>query len=247
MDGSGGRKAPVVFFIHTMSLGKDKNYNTIIRGYSMHKPLAFLITTAAFGDIIGDPTDYMSYEVWSQSEEGFYAATVSSAVYTEPEQQDIVGLPEGAMLVTISVENDAESMLAIEDLDIYVGESTSEIAALVMPGYFFDNPDKDRIFDPFYNAPDYVDFAYETGLFSWDWGFSDDTTTDSLAPGESATVWIVAWAEDYTTSPAVLQGDGGVAVFESFVPDFDSIIIPAPGALAIGGMGVLMGGRRRRA
>jgi hypothetical protein len=213
----------------------------------MHKPLAFLITTAAFGDIIGDPTDYMSYEVWSQSEEGFYAATVSSAVYTEPEQQDIVGLPEGAMLVTISVENDAESMLAIEDLDIYVGESTSEIAALVMPGYFFDNPLEDKLFDPFYNAPDYVDFAYETGLFSWDWGFSDDTTTDSLAPGESATVWIVAWAEDYTTSPAVLQGDGGVAVFESFVPDFDSIVIPAPGALAIGGMGVLMGGRRRRA
>ena len=165
----------------------------------MLRPLALLITTAALRDIIGDPTDYMSYEVWSQSEEGFYAATVFSAVYTEPEQQDIVGLPEGAMLVTISVENDAESMLAIEDLDIYVGESTSEIAALVMPGYFFDNPLGDKLFDPFYNAPDYVDFAYETGLFSWDWGFSDDTTTDSLAPGESATVWIVAWAEEYTT------------------------------------------------
>ena len=97
------------------------------------KPLALFFTTAAFADIIGDPTDYMSYEVWSQSEEGFYSATVSSAVYTEPEQQDIVGLPEGAMLVTINVENDEESMLAIEDLDIYVGESTSEIAALVMP------------------------------------------------------------------------------------------------------------------
>ena len=65
----------------------------------------------------------------------------------------------------------------------------------------FDNPLEDRLFDPFYNAPDYVDFAYETGLFSWDWGFSDDTTTDSLAPGESATVWIVAWADEYTTAP----------------------------------------------
>ena len=151
------------------------------------------------------------------------------------------------MLVMINVENDEESMLAIEDLDIYVGESPSEIAALVMPGYFFDNPDKDRLFDPFYNAPDYVDFAYETGLFSWDWGFSDDSTTDSLAPGESATLWIVAWADEYTTSPGVIQGEGGVTVFESFVPVFDSIVIPAPGALMVGGMGVLMGGRRRRA
>ena len=210
------------------------------------KPLALFFTTAAFADIIGDPTDYMSYEVWSQSEEGFYSATVSSAVYIEPEQQDIVGLPEGAMLVTINVENDEESMLAIEDLDIYVGESTSEIAALVMPGYFFDNPDKDRLFDPFYNAPDYVDFAYETGLFSWDWGFSDDTTTDSLAPGESATLWIVAWADEYTTSPAVLQGEGGVTFFESFVPDLETIVVPAPGALALGGLSILTGGRRRR-
>ena len=212
----------------------------------MLRPLALLITTAAFGDIIGNPEDYMSYNVWSQDEEGFYEATVSSAVYTEPEQQDVVGLPEGAMLVTVTVENEWYSTMAIEDLDIYVGESTSEIAALVMPGYFFDNPDKDRLFDPFYNAPDYVDFAYETGLFSWDWGFSDDTTTDSLAPGESATVWIVAWAEEYTTAPAILQGDGGVAVFETFIPDLETIPVPAPATLALGGAGILFGGRRRR-
>ena len=213
----------------------------------MFRPLALLITTAALGDIIGDPTDYMSFNVWSQDEEGFYEATVSTAVYTEPEQQDVVGLPDGAMLVTLTIENEFYSTMAIEDLDIYVGESTSEIAALVMPGYFFDNPDKDRLFDPFYNAPDYVDFAYETGLFSWDWGFSDDSTTDSLAPGESATLWVVAWADEYTTSPGVIQGEGGVTVFESFVPDFDSIVIPAPSALIIGSMGVMMGGRRRRA
>ena len=212
----------------------------------MLRTLALFFTTAALGDIIGDPTDYMSYQVWSQSEEGFYSATVSSAVYTEPEQQEVVGLPDGAMLVMINVENDEESMLAIEDLDIYVGESTSEIAALVMPGYFFDNPLEDRLFDPFYNAPDYVDFAYETGLFSWDWGFSDDSTTDSLAPGESATVWILSWAENYTTAPGVLQGDGSATVFETFMPDLESVPVPAPGALALGGLSILTGGRRRR-
>ena len=212
----------------------------------MLRPFTLLITTAALGDIAGDPTAFMSYDIWSQDEDGFFSATVSSAVYTEPEQQEVIGLPDGALLVTVTIENDWESTLPIEDLDIYVGESTSDISALVMPGYFTDEP-VERQMEYFYNAPDYVDFAYETGLFSWDWGFSDDATTDSLAPGESATLWIVAWADEYTTSPGVIQGEGGVTVFESFVPDFDSIIIPAPGALVVGGMGVLMGGRRRRA
>ena len=212
----------------------------------MHKPLALLITTAAFGDLAGDPTAFMSYNVWSQDEDGFFSATVSSAVYTEPDQQEVVGLPEGAMLVTIKVENDWQSTASIEDLDIYVGESTSEIAAFVMPGYFTEEP-LERQFETFYNAPDYVDFAYETGLFSWDWGFSDDSTTDSLAPGESATVWIVAWADDYTTSPGVLQGEGSATIFESFMPDLETVPIPSPGVLAMGAFGVAFGGRRRRA
>ena len=87
----------------------------------MLRPFALLITTAAFGDIAGDPTALMSYDIWSQDEDGFFSAEVTSAVYTEPDQQDVVGLPDGAMLVTIKIENDFESTLAIEDLDIYVG------------------------------------------------------------------------------------------------------------------------------
>ena len=163
---------------------------------------------------------------------GFYEATVSTAVYTEPEQQDVVGLPDGAMLVTLTIENEFYSTMAIEDLDIYVGESTSEIASLA-PGYFFDNPDKDRLFDPFYNAPDYVDFAYETGLFSWDWGFSDD---------EQRTLWLRGNRQPFGSwlgqrsirQPRSSSRHGGVAVFETFIPDLETIPIPAPGALMVG-------------
>ena len=45
---------------------------------------------------------------------------------------------------------------------------------------------------------------------------------------------------------AALQGDGTATVFETFMPDLETIPVPAPGALALGGLSILTGGRRRR-
>ena len=75
----------------------------------------------------------------------------------------------------------------------------------------------------------------------------NDSTTNSLAPGETATVFIIAWADDYTTSPGVLQGEGSATIFESFMPDLETVPIPSPGVLAMGAVGIAFGGRRRRA
>ena len=125
MDGSGSLFGSRCLLYILCSNFKDKS-NIQLSGDSVCSEHLRYFSPAALGDIIGNPEDYMSYKVWSQDEEGFYEANVSSAVYTEPDQQEVVGLPEGAMLVTLTIENEFYSTMAIEDLDIYVGESTSE-------------------------------------------------------------------------------------------------------------------------
>ena len=56
-----------------------------------------------------------------QDEEGF-AKPMCPQQYTPNPKQEVVGLPEGAMLVTLTIENEWYSTMAIEDLDIYVGK-----------------------------------------------------------------------------------------------------------------------------
>ena len=148
---------------------------------------------------------------------------VSSAVYTESEQQEVVGLPDGALLVTITIENDWESTLAIEDLDIYVGESTSDISGLVMPGYFTDEPLKVKW--SIFTMPQTMWTLLTRQDSSHGISFSDDSTTDSWLRGNQRPFGF-SLTENYTSAPVFLQGDGSATVFETFMPDLESVPTP---------------------
>ena len=95
-------------------------------------------------------------QVWSQDEEGFYEANVSSTVYTEPEQQEVVGLPDGAMLVTLALKTNG-----IQQWQLKPSTFMLKTPLRLLPcsaGYFFDNPLKID-FLILFTMPRTVDFA----------------------------------------------------------------------------------------
>ena len=144
----------------------------------MMKYLTLTLATAALADIGGDPVASLESEIYGEN----WAATVRSSVYTENEQQDQLGLPDGSILITYTIYNSEESLSEIEDVDIFVGTKTEENSHLSVPGYF-QQPTGDENRQA-YNAPDYDDFAYETGMKNRDRGPEGNFLSSGLKTGE---------------------------------------------------------------
>jgi hypothetical protein len=206
----------------------------------MMKYLALTLATAALADIGGDPVALLESEIYGEN----WAATVRSSVYTENEQQDQLGLPDGSILITYTIQNSEESLSEIEDVDIFVGTKSEENSHLSIPGYF-QQPTGDENRQA-YNAPDFVDFAYETGLYNWDWGAEGNFFSSGLKPGEYATLFVISWTDGWIESPGIVQGGGDAGLFFAFVPEIDGQEIPAPGTLTLLGLSIIGNRSRRR-
>jgi len=205
----------------------------------MLRTLALAITTTAVADLagIGNPEYYQQSDVYGER----WNAFVETAVYTEDDQQDFVGVPDNAILITYTLHNNIESESAIEDFDIFTGIKTDELSVLSIPGYL-TSPIVDQL-DALYNNPDYVNFAYETGLYNWDWGTEGNLESSGLMPGEFATMFVIAYADSWIESPGIIQGESDAGIFFTVVPEF--YVIPTPSVLSLMGVAILARSRKR--
>ena len=205
------------------------------------RTLALAITTSAMADLagpgVGDPELYFQSDVYGER----WNAYVETAVYTEDDQQDFVGVPDNAILITYTLHNSPESQSSIEDFDIFTGVKSDELSVLSIPGYL-TSPLEEQL-DAFYNDPDYVNFAYETGLCNWDWGTEGNEESSGLKPGEFATMFVIAYADSWIESPGIIQGESDAGIFFTVVPEF--AVIPSPGVLTMLGVSVIGRSRKR--
>ena len=100
--------------------------------------------------------------------------------------------------------------------------------------------------NPYYNAPDYVEFSYETGLYNWDWGSEGNEQSSGLRPGEQATLIIFAYTDSWIESPGIVKGDSDAGIFFTLVPELEAVPVPAPGTLGLLGAACIGRGRRRK-
>ena len=198
------------------------------------------IATTAFADLGGVPTEYYHSEIFGES----WEANITASVYTDDDQQDWFGVPEDGILISYTITNSENSQSEIEDVDMFVGTKSEDLDGFAFPGYFsFDPLD---LLNPNYNAPDYVEFSYETGLYNWDWGSEGNDLSSGLRPGEQATLFIFAYTDSWIESPGIVQGDSDAGIFFTLVPELEAVPIPAPGSLALLGLSCIGKGRRRK-
>ena len=202
----------------------------------MLRTITLAVCTSAFADL-GTPEEYILSDVYGES----WNAYVETAVYTDDDQQDFIGLPNGSILITYTLYNSIDSESPIEDFDVFTGIKTEEQSALTIPGYL-TSPIYEQL-ETLYHAPDFADYAYETGLYNWDWDTEGNSSSSGLQPGEVATMFVIAYADSWIESPGVVQGESDAGIFFTVVPEF--AVVPSPGTLTLLGLSVIGRGRRR--
>tara|TARA_Y100000114_G_C11761154_1_gene329826 strand:+ start:331 stop:945 length:615 start_codon:yes stop_codon:yes gene_type:complete len=195
------------------------------------------LVTASFADLGGIPDFEMESSIYGE----LWSADVYTSVYTDDDQQDYIGVPDDALLITYTIVNHEDSMSDIEDIDIFVGAKDEDQRFFAIPGYLpFSPEERDQLS---YNAPDYVDYSYETGLYNWDWGTEGNF---GLRPGEYAVLFVLSYSDSFIFSPGIAQGEGEAGIFVTMVPDLNGSIIPAPSVLGLLGLSFVSRRRSRQ-